>query len=300
MKRASTGLSLRQRGAITGYLFITPQTLGFLLFVLGPVAAVFVFSFQDRNLLLHTADPVGLANYVHMLHTDPFFPVVLRNSLIFTAGLVPLNVVLALTLALLLTRPLPGMVFFRALFFAPVVTSAVAWAIVWKLLLQSNQGINQYLAVLHIAGPNWLRSPGWAMASVIITRVLKTVGLNMVILMAALQTLPRELDEAANVDGANWFQRVMRITIPQLMPTIFLVVLITIVGSLQVFDTIVLMTNGGPFNATNVLIYYIWFQAFQAFHIGYASALAVVLFLIILVVTIAQWALRRRFSYNEQ
>lgn len=300
MKRTRMSLSLRRRTTLTGYLFIAPQTLGFLLFVLGPVVAVFVFAFQDRNLLLHTAEPVGLANFNQMLHGDPLFPVVLRNSLIFTAGLVPLNVFLALTLALLLTRPLPGMVVFRTLFFAPVVTSAVAWAIVWKLLLQSNQGINQYLALVHISGPNWLRDPAWAMAAVIVTRVLKTVGLNMVILMAALQSLPRELDEAASIDGASWHQRIRHITLPQLMPTLFLVVLITIVGSLQVFDTIVLMTNGGPFNATSVLIYYIWFQAFQGFHIGYASALAVVLFLIILAVTVVQWSLRRRFSYNEQ
>lgn len=300
MKRIGQALTLRQRNSIAGYLFIAPQTVGFLLFVLGPVAAVFVFSFQDRNLLLHTAEPVGLANFAHLVHGDPLFPVVLRNSLIFAAAIVPLNVTLAVTLALLLTRPLPGMILFRTLFFAPVVTSAVAWAIVWKLLLQNNEGINQYLALVHITGPNWLREPSWAMASVVVTRVLKTVGLNMVILMAALQNLPRELDEAASVDGANWRQRILRITMPQLMPTIFLVVLITIVGSLQVFDTIMLMTNGGPFNATTVLIYYIWFQAFQAFHIGYASALAVVLFLIILIVTVVQWSLRRRFSYHEQ
>jgi multiple sugar transport system permease protein len=130
--------------------------------------------------------------------------------------------------------------------------------------------------------------------------VLKTVGLNMVIFMSAVQNLPREFEEAAEVDGATKWQILWRITLPQLAPTILVVLVITIIGSLQVFDHILLMTNGGPANATAVLIYYIWFQAFRVFDIGYASALAVVLFAIVLVATVIQWMLRGRFAYNER
>lgn len=292
--------TLQQRDALYGYAFIAPQLIGFFLFVLGPIVAVFLFSTQQRNLLSGAVASVEFANFQTMLQTDRLFPKVLANSLIFTAGLVPLNIVLALTLAILLTRKLRGMIFFRTLFFAPVVTSAVAWAIVWRFLLQGDQGINQLLAGVGIDGPNWLREPGWAMASVIVTRVLKTVGLNIIIFMSAIQNIPREYDEAASVDGANAGQIFFRITLPQLAPTILVVLVLTVIGSLQVFDHILLMTGGGPANATAVLIYYIWYQAFRVFDIGYASALAVVLFAIVLIATVTQWMLRQRFVYNER
>jgi multiple sugar transport system permease protein len=293
-------LSLAQQDALLGYLFIAPQMLGFGLFVLGPILAVFVFSTQQRDLLSGLVVPVQWANFETMFRTDRLFPQVLGNSLIFTLGLVPLNLLLALLLAFLLTRKMRGMIFFRTVFFAPVVTSTVAWAIVWRFLLQGDQGINQLLGSLSIDGPNWLREPGWAMAAVIVTRVLKTVGLNMIIFMSALQNIPREYDEAASVDGASGWQIFFRITLPQLAPTILVVLVLTVIGSLQVFDHILLMTNGGPSNATAVLIYYIWFQAFRVFDIGYASALAVILFGIVLLATLAQWGLRKRFVYHEQ
>jgi multiple sugar transport system permease protein len=292
-------LSLRRRDALYGYLFVAPQVLGFFLIVLLPLLAVFVFSTQQRNLLSGAVTPVGLENYEAMFNSDPFFGTVLRNSLVFTAVLVPLNVVLALALALMLTQKLRGIIIFRTLFFAPVVTSAVAWAVVWRFLLQENSGINALLALVGVDGPNWLREPNWAMFSVIVTRVLKNVGLNMVIFMAALQNIPEEYNEAAKVDGANLWQRVWHIIVPLLSPTIVLVVLITIIGSLKAFDHILLMTGGGPANATNVLVYYIYFQAFKIFQTGYASALAVVLFIITFALTIAQWLVRRRFAYNE-
>ena len=299
LARPFAKMSLAQKDELTGYLFVAPQMIGFLLFVLGPILAIFLFSTQERDLLSGVVKPIGFANFELLLTQDRLFPKVLINSLTFTAWLVPLNITLALTLALLLTRKLRGMVFFRTLFFSPVVTSTVAWAVVWRFLLQGDQGINQMLGAVGIDGPNWLREPGWAMFSVIITRVLKTVGLNMVIFMSAVQNLPREYEEAAEVDGANGLQILFRITLPQLAPTILVVLVITVIGSLQVFDHILLMTNGGPANATAVLIYYIWFQAFRVFDIGYASALAVVLFGIVLIATIIQWMLRRRFAYNE-
>jgi multiple sugar transport system permease protein len=287
--------------AVAGYLLVAPQLAGFLAFVLGPLLAVFWFSLQERSLLSPVVTPVGLQNFATLFADDALFRTVLWNSLVFAGGLVPLNVALALGLALLLARPLFGVTFFRTLFFAPVVTSAVAWAIVWRFMLQGEQGtVNQLLSLGGIAGPNWLREPGWAMAAVIVTRVLKGVGLNMLIFLAALKDLPQDYLDAARVDGANPWQTFRHITLPLLAPTTLMVLVITVIGSLKVFDHIMLMTEGGPANATLVLVYYVYYQAFRNFELGYASALAVVLFALTLALTLLQWSLRRRFVYNEQ
>jgi multiple sugar transport system permease protein len=292
---------LARRDALYGYLFILPQMLGFFAFVLGPLLAVFVFSTQNRSLLQPGITFVGLANYERLLTKDPLFWQVMGNTLVFAGGLVPLNVVLALVLALVVSQKLRGIVFFRTLYFVPVVTSAVAWAIVWRFLLQGERGtINQILTMIGIEGPNWLRDPGWAMFWVILTRTLKGVGINMIIFLAAIMDLPGELFDAASVDGANGWQRLRHITLPLLAPTTLLVTLLVMIGSLKVFDTIFLMTAGGPANATLVLVNYIYKVGFQFFESGYASALSVVLFLITLGLTLLQWGMRRRFSYNEQ
>lgn len=289
--------TLARRDALFGFLFISPQVLGFLTFVVGPIVVVFIYSMSQRNLLTGQNTFVGFDNYVTMFTRDAVFRKVLVNSLVFTAGLVPVNIALALLLALLLKDPRPGVTLFRTVFFAPVVTSAVAWAIVWRFMLQNETGtINQLLQLVGIVGPNWLREGGWAMTSVIGTRVLKSVGLNMIIYLAALQGVPREYGEAARIDGASSWQVLRRITIPILAPTTLLITIITIVGSMQVFDTIMLMTGGGPANATMVLVYYIYQQGFQFFSTGYASALAVILFFVTLALTIVQWFLRRRES----
>ena len=274
---------------------VAPQVLGFLTFVIGPIIVVFWFALHRRNLLTGQSTFVGLTNFETMFTSDVVFQKVLVNSLVFTAGLVPLNIALALFLALLLSRQLPGVVAFRTLFFAPVVTSAVAWAIVWRFMLQNESGtINQLLALLGIVGPNWLREEGWAMASVIVTRVLKNVGLNMIIYLAAIQSIPTEYRDAARVDGASGWHVLRYITLPMLAPTTLLISVITIVGSLQVFDHILLMTGGGPANATLVLVFYIYQQGFNFFNTGYASAVAVMLFAVTLVLTLVQWALRSR------
>ncbi|HML21600.1 MAG TPA: sugar ABC transporter permease [Aggregatilinea sp.] len=298
--KVSNKLTLSWRDALMGYAFVAPQILGFLLLVLGPLVAVIIFSTQDRNLLSGAVTNVGLENYRFMLNDDPFFTKVLGNTVAFSAGLVPFNLALALVLALLLTQPVPGIVIFRTLFFAPVITSTVAWAVVWRFLFQGEAGINSFLALIGIDGPNWLREPHWAMVAVIFAQVIKNVGLNTLIFMAALQNIPKDYSDAASVDGANLLQRVRHITIPLLSPTIMLVLMLTLIGSLKVFDLIMLMTNGGPANATNVLVYYIYFRAFQVFQTGYASALALILFGAALVITIAQWVVRRRLVYNER
>ncbi|MCP4396689.1 MAG: sugar ABC transporter permease [bacterium] len=286
---------------LLGYAFVAPQMLGFFLFVLGPLIAVLVYSLQTRNLLTGQAAFTGLENYRNMFSADPLFAKTMWNSLVFAAGLVPLNVGLSLMLALMLSKKLRGITVFRTLYFAPVVTSAVAWAIVWRFLLQGEQGvINQCLALIGIHGPNWLQEPGWAMFAIVITRVFKNVGLNIVIYLAAITNLPEQYAEAASVDGANKVQAFWKISFPLLMPTTMMVTIITIIGSLKVFDHIMLMTGGGPGNATMVAVYYIYYQAFRFFEIGYASGLSVILFGLVLILTIVQWSLRKRVSYYEQ
>ncbi|MFN2136328.1 MAG: carbohydrate ABC transporter permease [Candidatus Promineifilaceae bacterium] len=288
---------MKRRDALWGYAFVSPQVLGFLVFVLGPLIAVVVFSLQDRNLLFGNSGFVGFENYRTMFTTDPLFKKVMVNSLVFTLLLTPLNVATSLALALLLSRGLRGQKIFRLLYFAPVVTSAAAWAIVWRFLLQGEQGaVNQMLALIGINGPNWLFEEHWAMVSVVVTRVIKNLGLNMVILLAAATNVPDEYEEAAVVDGANSWQILWHILLPQLIPSLLFVSIITVIGSLRVFDHILLLTGGGPGNSTMVLVYYVYYQAFQFFEIGYASALAVILFVVALILTVIQWALRSRLG----
>jgi multiple sugar transport system permease protein len=249
----------------------------------------------EWNLLTQQATFVGLKNFQDALFENPDFWHVVRNSVIFAIGLVPLNMALALALAIALSRPFFGVVFFRTVFFAPVITSAIAWAIVWKFLLQGEGGfINQVLALVGISGPNWLREPNWAMAAVIVTRVIKTVGLNMILYIAALQAIPRDYEEAARLEGASRRQIFTMITWPLLAPTTLVIMVITTIGSFKVFDHIYQMTGGGPENGTLVLAFYIYQQGFKFFNVGYAAALAMIMFVIIMMLTLAQVLLRRK------
>lgn len=279
---------------LTGWLFISPMIFGFSCLFIIPILSILGYSLTEWSILSQESTFVGLDNY-HMIFTEnEEFWHVIRNSLIFAAGLVPLNISLALVLALALNQKFAGVVFFRTVYFAPVVTAGAAWAIVWTFLLQKESGgVNQLLSVIGIDGPNWLRDPDWAMFSVIITRVIKNVGLNMILYLAALQSIPSDYIEAASLDGATPWQRFKHIVWPLLAPTTLVISIVTVVGSLKVFDHIYLMTGGGPENGTLVLAYYIYERAFEFFEIGYASALAVILFVITLVLTVSQWLLKK-------
>jgi multiple sugar transport system permease protein len=288
-------LTLRMREAMEAWLFISPTLAGFLIFFVGPLIAVVWYSLTEWNLLTQQATFVGMDNYHDALFRNPDFWHVVRNSIVFAIGLVPLNMALALSLALALSRRFPGVVFFRTVFFAPVVTSAVAWAIVWKFLLQGEAGfVNQMLAYVGVDGPNWLREPNWAMAAVIVTRVIKMVGLNMILYIAALQAIPRDYEAAARLEGASSWHIFRLVTWPLLGPTTLVIMVITTIGSFKVFDHIYQMTGGGPENGTLVLAFYIYRQGFEFFDVGYASALAMIMFVIVMALTVAQLALRRR------
>ena len=288
-------LTLKTRETLEAWLFVSPTFIGFLIFFLGPLIAIFYYSMTEWNLLSQQATFVGLGNFQNALLENPDFWHVVRNSVIFALGLVPLNMALALSLALALSRPFFGVVFFRTVFFAPVVTSAIAWAIVWKFMLQGEGGaVNQMLAWIGIDGPNWLREPNWAMAAVIVTRVIKMVGLNMILYIAALQAIPRDYEEAARLEGASRWQIFRMIVWPLLAPTTLVILVLTTIGSFKVFDHIYQMTGGGPENGTLVLAFYIYQQGFKFFNVGYAAALALIMFVIVMALTLLQVMLRRR------
>ncbi|MEV7623097.1 sugar ABC transporter permease [Actinoplanes sp. NPDC089786] len=280
---------------LTAYLFIAPQLAGTVLFVLVPLVLVVWYSLHEWNVLADTFDFVGGENY-RQLAADPKLPGVLGATALFSIGLVILNLSLALLLAVLLNQRLRGTTFFRIVFFSPVVVSLVAWTIVWGFMLQQNGGINSLLGG---AGPNWLREGGTAMVSVIVVQVVKNVGLNMVLFLAALQGVPHDLYEAARIDGARPTTIFARITLPLISPTILLTSIITVVGSLQVFAQIAVLTQGGPGTSTTVLVYYLYQQAFQFHAFGYGATLSVLLFLIVLALTVVQWQLRKKWVFHE-
>jgi len=287
------------RDALTGYVFIAPQVLGIALFVLVPLGLIFYYSFHEWNVLANDFSFVGIDNFKKFLN-DPDMNTVLRNTGVFSLGLVIFNLSLALFLAVMLNRKIRGTAFFRTVFFSPVVISLVAWTIVWGFLLQDNGGINALLSMMGIDGPNWLREGWGAMISVIVVQVFKNVGLNMVLFLSALQGVPTELYEAAALDGANRRKIFSKMTVPLISPMILLTSIITIVGSLQVYAQVAVLTQGGPGMSTTVLVYYIVQQSFDFHQLGYGSLLAIILFLIVLVLTVVQWQMRKRWVHYEQ
>ncbi|WBB71876.1 sugar ABC transporter permease [Micromonospora sp. WMMD1128] len=296
--RARPFWTSRRRDQLTGYLFIAPQLLGSVLFVIVPLVLVVWYSLHEWNVLAGSFEFVGADNYT-ALADDPNLGSVLRATGLFSVGLVVFNLGLALLLAVLLNQKLRGTILFRTLFFSPVVVSLVAWTIVWGFLLQKNGGINGLLDTVGVTGPNWLRGEGTAMLSVVVVQVFKNVGLNMVLFLAALQGVPADLYEAAEVDGAGRMRQFWRITVPLISPTILLTSIITVVGSLQVFAQIAVLTQGGPGTSTTVLVYYLYQQAFQFHHFGYGATLSILLFVIVLALTVLQWQMRKRWVFHE-
>lgn len=300
MRKNRSQKANRALEAATGYAFILPQIVGFVLLCLIPIINVIGYSLHNKNMLFGTNIYVGLDNYMRLMQ-DGLFKQTLGNTVLFSAILVPMNVMLSLLLAIYLGDEKPGTRYIRTIIFLPVVTSGVAWAIVWKYLLQGgNAGpLNWLLAHVGITGPNWLYEKGWAMFSVVFNRVLKNLGTNVLIFYGAVMNMPGEVVEAGRIDGAHGWSLFRHIKAPLLMPTTLMVTIVTVIGSMRVFDTIKLMTDGGPEGSTMVLVYYIYHKAFKTFETGYAAAIATVLFAIVLLLTAVQWRLRKKVSHYE-
>lgn len=283
-----------RRNALIGWSFILPNFLGFLAFTLIPVLAAFALSFMEWN-SFSAPKWVGLENFQRMLGSDSFW-IALRNTLVYALGHVPLTMGLALVLAMLLNRKLKGIGFFRVAIFFPYITSLVAVAVVWNMLFSPETGpINQFLQTVGVANPpGWTSSSDWAMPAVIITSVWRDMGYYMILYLAGLQAVPSELYEAAEVDGANAWQRFWNVTIPSLRPTTFFVLVMLTVSSFKVFDLIVVMTDGGPGRSTTVLSQLIYQEGIGEGNFGYSSAISLVLFLIVLTVTVLQFKIQQR------
>lgn len=273
---------------LTAYGLLTPSFLVLAVFIYFPVAYAFYLSFQRWRLLRGPATFAGLANYQFML-TSPDFWQSLRNTLYFAAGSIPTGMALALFIALLLNRPLRGLAAYRTAYFMPVITSMVAVSVVWMWIYHPDVGLMNWLLGLVGLGPvRWLNEPGPAMPALIIMSVWKGLGYNIIIYLAGLQNVPQHLYEAARIDGANRWQLFRHITWPLLTPTSFLILIMAIINSFQSFTQIHVMTQGGPLGSTTVIVYYLYQQAFQQFNMGYGSAVAMALFVIILTLTLIQ------------
>ena len=293
---------LSRRGpqeTLQAYAFLLPTLLGLTLFWIGPVVASLLISFTDWGSAARVSW-LGLENY-RTLFTASLFWKVFTNTLYYTAVSVPVGMALSLVLALLVNQDLPGVRLFRAICFLPSVISMTAVALMWSFLFNPDLGFINHLIrrIAHVPGPDWVNSVQWAMPSLIFVGVWKWAGYNMVIFLAGLQAIDRSLYEAAEIDGARSWTRFVAVTWPGLSPTTLFVLIISLIGSFQVFDQTYIMTEGGPAYATLTMSYYIYLNAFQYFHMGRAAALAYILFIVVFVITVLQFRLQRRWVFYQ-
>ena len=287
------------------YLFLLPSFAGFLLFVALPVVISFLLSFLDWN-LLNQPTYVGLANYTQMLTRDPVFWKVVRNTAYFIVTIVPLQLALGLALAVALNQHIRGVLAYRMIYFMPVVTTIVAGAIVFQFLLNRDYGLISNLiwklaeaTGLPIQPPDFLNSTRWAKPAVVMLTLWKNVGFTMVVYLAALQGVPKELYDAAHVDGANGWQRFRNVTLPLVSPTTFFLLVIQMIGAFQLFTEAYTMTRGGPARSTLTVVYYIYQNAFEFGRMGKAAAIAWFLFVFIFIFTLIQTRMQRRWVHYE-
>jgi multiple sugar transport system permease protein len=269
---------------LEGWLFASPWIIGFVLWTLGPMIASLVLAFMDWD-LVSPARWVGLRNITEMVQ-DRVLWQALKATTFYAALSVPLQILFGLGLAMLLNTEVAGIRFYRTAFYLPSVLSGVAVALLWRWLFSPEFGlINLLLSFVGIRGPSWLASEEWALPSLVLMS-LWGVGSGTIIYLAGLQGIPTDLYEAAEVDGARGWSRFRYITLPLMTPVLFFQLIVGIIAALQIFTPALVMTNGGPNNATNFILLYLYRNAFQYFRMGYASAIAWVLFIYILILTL--------------
>ncbi len=290
----------KQREELTGYLFILPTYIGFLVFVLGPMLYTVYLSFTYYD-IFSPPEYVGLENFAR-LFDDPRLVTVLKNTFHFSVFAVLGNVGLGLILALMLNRKMPRLLkyVFRSAYFFPSLIGLVFVSLIWQFLYQRDVGIiNYYLGLIGIDPIPWLSSMEWSLRSVIVLDVWKNVGFAMLLILAGLQNISGDYYDAAAVDGANRWEAFRHVTLPLLSPTLFFVVTMYMIGALKVFDSIVVLTNGGPVDSSRSVVMYIYEQGFQSYDMGYASAISLLLLLIIGVLTLAQFGLSRIWVHYD-
>ena len=311
VKKVRRRMSKKERkNTLIAYSFLAPNFLGFAIFTLVPVIFAIALSlFEWNGGDMSKMKFIGLDNYATIFTTKKvaekgigyFFEradlgIALKNTMFYTLITVPLTIVCALALAMLLNK-LRGAIVFRTIFFFPYVSSMVAICVCWSFMLMRNGPINQIIMALGINFNNsWTADSGMAIWSIILVSVWRNMGYYMVLYLAALQGIPRELLEAATVDGANKWQQFRNITLPQLKPTTFFVSVMMVISCFKIFDVVAIMTDGGPGRATKMLVTYIYDEAFVKVRYGRASAISMVLLVIVLLITIIQFSNEKKFS----
>ena len=288
---------LLRREAIQGYLFILPWFIGFLVFTAGPLIAALGFSFTDWN-GFSTMEWIGFENYIQLTRDSRFWQS-LKVTLVFTIFYLTFNLIIGFALALVMNQPVRGMRLFRTIYYLPAVLSGVAVAVLWSFLFHREFGaLNWMLGLIGIKRIGWIVSESWALPSIIIMELWR-VGSTIIIFLAGLQGIPPELYEAAEVDGANRRWRLWSITIPLMSPSIFFVLIVSFINTMQVFTQAYIMTRGGPNYATYFYSINLYHTTFRELRLGYASAQAGVLFVIIFIVTLCiLWVSRYRVNYE--
>ncbi len=275
-------------------IFIMPMFIGIVIFILIPIIFSFCLSFVKWD-LINRMSFVGFNNYLSLIF-DPLFYKILFNTIIYALSTSVFAVIIPLILAAILNSKIRCSEFFKCSYFLPFITPMIVIALIWQWIFDPNIGFINNLLNLNI---NWLYDKNFAMIALIIVSVWKLIGYNMIIFLAGLSIIDQSLYEAAKIDGASFYNIFKNITVPLLSPTIFFVVIITCISSFQVFDLIYMMTQGGPLNSTNVLVYSIYKNAFEYFKIGQASAFAYVLFGIIFILSLFQWKIRKKIVFVE-
>ena len=297
---------LRLREVLWAYTFLGPAFFFLLVLIVFPILFAFYISLHDWSLIPRDFPLIGFANYVEAIQ-DSLTLKSLRNTFYYTVVVVPVGMCMALVLALIMNQDkLPLRTVLRTVYFIPVITSWVAVSFVWIWMFEPRWGlVNNFLSWFQIEGPKWLASPDWALPAIMIVAVWKGLGFSMVIFLAGLQGIPRELYEAARIDGANRWDGFRFITFPLLNPTVVFVTVTAVIGSLQVFTPAVIMTTqqqgeaGGPINSTRVMVYHIYATAFRYTDLGYGASLAFILFAFFLVITLVQLrVIQREFEYG--
>ncbi|MBZ5752168.1 carbohydrate ABC transporter permease [Metabacillus rhizolycopersici] len=281
------------------FWFLLPNLTGFLTFTFIPIIATFVLSLFEWSLI---SEPkfVGFDNYINLFSKDTVFGSVIFNTFFYVIVYVVLNLIVSVGFAVWLNQKIKGIKIYRAFLFLPVLVSPVAIAMVWQWMYEPQNGlINEMLQWIGIQGPNWLGDSKWAMIALILMCVWQNFGYNMIIFLAALQGVPQSMLEAASIDGAGPFVRFFKIMLPAISPAIFFGTVMTLINAFQVFDQAYVLTNGGPGNATEVLGLYIYKNAFQWFEMGKGAAIAVIMFGFILIITLLQLVLQKKWVHYE-
>lgn len=280
-------------------LFLIPTIFGYVVFSLLPIFSALYLSFTSWDVIGGSPDWIGLKNYIQIFKSPEFYRV-LKNTLKFIVLYIPLIMTSSFFVAILFNAKVKGVTGFRVLLFIPVLTSWVAGAIIWRSVLNGQYGlVNNILKIFGIKGPGWLTDPSWAMVSIVFASVWKDLGFFSLIIFGGLRGIDKTLYEAAQIDGANRGQILRKITLPLVTPTLFFVLVTTIINSFQLFPQVMVMTGGGPMGATQVMVERIYTYGFRYFEMGYAAALAIILLFLIVIVTLIQMLLQKKWVYYE-